>query len=183
MDDFEECVSTSYRRFVTGALAAGCAVVIAACGSSSKSSTNGPSQAPSLVKFSACMRSHGVPSFPDPSTGPEGPNAFGIDGYIFNLPADVNTQSPAYESADTICGKLLAGGGGGPSRNPALVAKARQAALAHARCMRAHGVPNFPDPTVSSNGNGITVGSGGPGMNPRSPAFQQAQKICNRANA
>lgn len=92
------------------------------------------------------MRSHGVPGFPDPSTSERGNNSFGIDGYTFNLSGDVNTQSPAYESADRACGKLVAGGGSGPARNPAFVAKARQAALAHARCMRAHGVANFPGP-------------------------------------
>jgi hypothetical protein len=52
--------------------------------------------------------------------------------------------------------------------------------------MREHGVPNYPDPTITGNGNGhghghgITTSSGGPGagINPQSPAFQQAQKIC-----
>ena len=63
-----------------------------------------------------------------------------------------------------------------------LVAKARQPALAHAQCMRKHGVPNFPDPTVSSNGGAIVQRSGGEGLNPRSPAFQQAQKLCGRAS-
>jgi hypothetical protein len=173
----------AYRRFVTAALAAGCAVLIAACGSSSNAtsvSAGDSSQPPLLVKFSACMRAHGVPDFPDPSTT-ETPNSFGIDGYNFDLPAGLDTQSPAYESADKIC-QPRTGGGGGPARNSALVAKARQAALAHAQCMRAHGVPDFPDPKVSSNGGGVTVSSGGPGMNPGSPAFQQAQKICNPPN-
>jgi hypothetical protein len=120
------------------------------------------------------MRSHAVPDFPDPSTR-QGPNAFGIDGYNFNLPANLNPQSPAYESADKACGHLINAGSGAPHKFPA---KARQAALAHAECMRRHGVPNFPDPTFSGGAQGITVSSGGRGINPRSPAFQQAQKIC-----
>jgi hypothetical protein len=175
----------SYRRFATGALAVGCAAVIAACGSSSspnsaQTGTNA-SHAALLTKFSACMRSHGVPDFPDPSTSQNGDNSFGIDGYNFNLPATVNTQSPAYQSANKACGSLIGGSGGGPGRNPALVAKARQAALAHAQCMREHGVPNFPDPTVSSNGGAIVNRSGGTGINPRSPAFQHAQQICQHS--
>ncbi len=40
--------------------------------------------------------------------------------------------------------------------------------------MRAHGVPNFPDP---GPGGGINIGSGS-GINPASPAFQDAQKAC-----
>jgi len=75
-----------------------------------------------------------VPDFPDPSTS-ETPNSFGIDGYHFDLPANLNPQSPAYESASRACGKLI-GGGGLPARNPALARRARRPALAHAECMR-----------------------------------------------
>jgi hypothetical protein len=121
------------------------------------------------------MRSHRVSGFPDPSTS-QGPNSFGIDGYNFNLPANMNTQSPAYESASKACGQLVGAGSGSAHRLPA---KVRQAAIAHAQCMRTHGLPNYPDPTFS--GNGMTQRSGGPGMNPRSPAFQQAQKACTPA--
>ena len=166
--------------------AASVSLAIAACGSSSTSTTAGPRggsgvSAP-LVKYSACVRSHGVPRFPDPSTT-QGPNSFGIDGYNFNLPSNLNPQSPAYKTARAICGHLLSAGGGAPLRNPALVARARRAALAHAECMRRHGMPNFPDPTFNGNSQGITVRSGGPGINPRSPAFQQAGKACAPAGA
>lgn len=103
----------------------------------------------------------------------------GIDGYSFNLPSNVDLQAPAYQSASRACGSLLGGnGGGGPVRNPAFLAKARQRGLSHARCMRQHGVPNFPDPIFHSGGGGVTVTSGGRGLNPRSPAFQAAQKAC-----
>jgi hypothetical protein len=163
--------------------AIGCALLVAACGSTSTGSgqtdTNASNSAV-LVKFSDCMRSHGVTSFPDPSTTQSGGNSFGIDGYNFNLPANLNTQSPAYVSADKTCQGRLGTGGGPP--HPVSLAKARQAALAHAQCMRQHGVPNFPDPTVTGGGGqGITVSSGGPGGNPQSPAFQQAQKICQHS--
>jgi len=153
-----------------------CALAPAACGSSTKPASAGTSAATSLVKYSECMRSHGVPDFPDPSTS-QGPNAFGMDGYNFNLPTNLNTQSPAYESAEEACRKVIAGGSGA-ARNPALLARARRAALEHAVCMRQHGVPNFADPTFTGNAQGVTVRSGGPGINPRSPAFQRAQKIC-----
>jgi hypothetical protein len=159
--------------------ALGCAAALVACGSSSQAQTT--SQASTVVKFSDCMRSHGVPSFPDPGTGSGGGNSFGIDGYTFNLPAGLNTRSPAYVSANQACFKLFAGGGGGPHQGSAFLARARAHELAHARCMRAHGVPNFPDPVITSNGGGITVGSGSGGINPRSPAFQHAERICQKA--
>jgi hypothetical protein len=153
-----------------------CALAVTACGSSITPHSAARGASSPLVRYAACMRSHGVPDFPDPSTT-QGPNSFGIDGYNFNLPASVDSRSPAYTSANQGCFKLV-GGGGGPAGNPAFLAKAKQRALAHAVCMRQHGVPNFPDPTFSSNGQGITVGSGGGGINPRSPAFQQAQRVC-----
>jgi hypothetical protein len=175
-------MSTPNRHRRQSAVAAiSCVLSLAACGStgpsSAQTSTNATNAA-LLVKYSDCMRSRGVSTFPDPSTTQTGENSFGIDGYNFNLPANLNTQSPAYQSAEKGCQGLVGLGASGPARNPALVAKARQAALAHAQCMREHGVPNFPDPTVSSNGGGITQSSGGRGIDPQSPAFQQAQKIC-----
>jgi hypothetical protein len=40
--------------------------------------------------------------------------------------------------------------------------------------MRSHGVPNFSDP---GPGTGIAIPNG---VNPRAPAFQSAQKTCNK---
>jgi hypothetical protein len=49
-------------------------------------------------------------------------------------------------------------------------------ALAFSQCMRAAGVPNFPDPTT---GGGLTIRGGpGTGLDPTSPAFQSAQHAC-----
>jgi hypothetical protein len=49
-------------------------------------------------------------------------------------------------------------------------------ALAFARCMRSHGVTNFPDPS-SSGAISISAGSSS-GLDPSSPQFQAAQKTC-----
>lgn len=167
--------SRSKHRLSVVCAAICCTLAVAACGSSSKPKSASTGGAGSMLKLSECMRSHGVSGFPDPSTS-QGQNAIGIDGYNFNLPSSLNPQSPAFESAQKTCGNLIAGGSG-PPRGFSPV-KARQAALAHAECMRQHGVPDFPDPKVSANSQGITASSGGPGIDPRSPAFQKAQKIC-----
>ena len=48
-----------------------------------------------------------------------------------------------------------------------------------ARCMRSHGVPNFPDPQFATGPNGgLGVKIGGAGIDPSSPAFQAASKEC-----
>jgi hypothetical protein len=44
------------------------------------------------VRFAACMRSHGVPGFPDP----------GRDG-VFTVPASINEQAPAFLRATRAC--------------------------------------------------------------------------------
>lgn len=46
--------------------------------------------------------------------------------------------------------------------------------LASARCMRAHGVPNYPDPSSSSGGQ---VGPPA-GINPQAPAIRSAARAC-----
>lgn len=46
-------------------------------------------------------------------------------------------------------------------------------ALEFATCMRAHGVPSFPDPTAGGGGFDLD-----PGINPQSPAFTAARRAC-----
>jgi hypothetical protein len=161
-----------------------CAVLLAACGSSSGASASGSSgpggTEARLVSYSECMRAHGVSGFPDPSTSQNGDNGFGIDGYNFNLPSTINAQSPAYESASALCGKRV---GVGPSSGGghALPAALKQRLLKLAECMRTHGVPNYPDPKFS--GGGVSQGfDARSGVGPNSPAFQRAVKDCRPAH-
>jgi hypothetical protein len=129
------------------------------------------------------MRSHGVPSFPDPSGNGHG----GLQiqqsqraGSGASMTVNwVSVSAPAFQSAMRTCQKDLPNGG---HPTTAQSAQARAEALAMSRCMRSHGVPNFPDPTFRNGPNGgvgigINFGSGS-GINPRSPAFQAAQTAC-----
>jgi hypothetical protein len=53
-------------------------------------------------------------------------------------------------------------------------------AVAYAACVRAHGVPNFPDPKISTHGNGVSVAIG---INPSissNPHFKSAQETCRK---
>lgn len=50
------------------------------------------------------------------------------------------------------------------------------AALAYSRCMRSHGIANFPDP--SQVGDRIQISGSGPGIDRQSPAFESAQGSC-----
>jgi hypothetical protein len=113
------------------------ALILAACGSSDKSNSPGVQATPvaqtnqAMIPFADCMRSHRVPNFPDPgSRAPK--NAF-------------NTQSPAFKSAYMAC-QHLQPGGGPPNQRPAHSQAQMAAMLAFARCLRSHGLPDFPDP-------------------------------------
>jgi predicted amidohydrolase YtcJ len=53
------------------------------------------------LRFVACMRSHGIPSFPDPVV-----NAQGIE---FQGPAGVRPGSPVYNKAQQACQHLMPG--------------------------------------------------------------------------
>ena len=114
------------------------------------------------AKFSACMREHGVPSFPDPNS--QGTIQFG--------PAlGIDPNSPQFRSARTSCLKLLPNGG---QPTAAQQAQTQQKWLAFSKCMRAHGITDFPDP---SNGGPPNIQPGGD-LNPNNPRFQTAENAC-----
>jgi hypothetical protein len=149
-----------------------CVVVIAACGSSSN--TSKPARNGAFVAYSECIRSHGVPNFPDPSP------AGGI-----HLSSGINPQSPAFESAQQACTKLLPGGGPS-SQHPSEQDKLQM--LEISECMRRRGVSGFPDPTLSPPsspaGYSLLEDRGGVVLaipntiNMGSPVFKQAAAAC-----
>jgi hypothetical protein len=140
------------------------AALATACGSNSSSpgSTAGQqTKYQQMVDFSQCMRSHGVPNFPDPGSG----GALAIDGNTLHVSHSV------MQAAQSACRHLLPNGG---QPTAAERQQAISQALRFAQCMRTHGVPSFPDPKMS--GGGIFIG--GRGIDPQSPQFQTAQKAC-----
>jgi hypothetical protein len=166
---------------VSVALAAlGCAVTLAACGSSGSrpsASTGpyGPKNSPATL--SRCMRANGLSGFPDPVAGPSG--AVGLPLTVSSagtLIAEGKTfAGPALQSAERACKAYLPPAGGPP---PQVSAQQEHRALVFARCMRAHGVPNFPDPTFSNTGpNQVPI----PGS--QSPAFRSAARVCGAGGA
>lgn len=87
------------------------------------------------------MRSHGVPSFPDPNSNGEIPKTQVVS---------VRQNNPSrFDSANRACRNLLPRGGGN-GETPAQIQQDWTAFRKFARCMRSHGVPNWPDPTSRS---------------------------------
>jgi hypothetical protein len=166
--------------------AVGAALALGACGSSDDggkpaSSANRQDTAfEGALKFSKCMREHGI-DMPDPQR--VGKGGIKLSG------GKVNFNDPKMKSAQSACQKYMQIGGG-ETIDPARRAKLQETALKYARCMRGQGV-NMPDPKLSGNGgltfqagpgpksNSNSSGRTGLGVSPDSPKFQAADKACN----
>ncbi len=121
------------------------------------------------------MRTHGVPEFPEPTEGKLLVHSSDHNGHV----TGVNPESAQFQAAQKACGKLAPNGGKAPSA--AEQTKMQESALNFSKCMRSHGVPNFPDPEFSHSGGGVGIrigGRKGSGIEPNSPQFKAAQKTC-----
>ena len=132
---------------------------VAQLGSSaaSSSSSSGPPHK-SAVAYARCMRAHGLPNFPDPDGNGR-----------FNAKPDLD--SPQFAAAQQACKDLLPNGENKTTNGGHLTPEQQAQMLKFARCMRGHGIKNFPDPT----GKGMALGDG---VDPNSPQFQAAEKAC-----
>jgi len=102
------------------------------------------------LAFAECMRSSGVPNFPDPAAG---------GGFLFNRSAGVDPSSPAFQTAQAKCKKFLPPG---PGSGPPPSAQTLAHWLKIAQCMRRHGVSDFPDPRTRAPSHPAAVlGRGG----------------------
>jgi hypothetical protein len=148
----------------------GLALAASACGGSSGANvaqvgtTSGAShpRAHDPQAFSACMRSHGVPSFPDP----------GADGTI-HVPSTIDDGSPIVRAAYRACRNLAPSEGSVTGQGPTM---SQAQLLAFAKCMRSHGVPQFPDPQVVNGHINMPLTAGQ--IDPSSPIVTAATAAC-----
>lgn len=131
--------------------------------SEGSSNTNAAADQADAVEYAECMRSHGMPSFPDPTRNSV--NAikdFDMTG--------ISLSSPQYTAANKACSHLLPNGG-----HPTSADQQQQVAnnLKIAQCMRTHGISDFPDP--SADGSFLLQGSN---LNPNNPLFEASAKAC-----
>lgn len=111
--------------------------------------------------YSQCMRSHGVPNFPDPVQTPSG-------GYGYRT-AGIDGHSAAFQGALQACKDLPSPW---QSTGQQLSSAQQQAWLDWAKCIRSHGMPNLPDPKFS--GGQVQVSGGGSS----SQQLQSAMDTC-----
>jgi hypothetical protein len=156
------------------------ALLEAACSSGSKSSAGsggspdagGSAPSQRALAYSACMRSHGVPKYPDASSGNELPSGLPkVD------PRRLGVSSSRYQAARQACAHLLPSGG---QMTQAESQRDLRAMLGFARCMRSHGVPTWPDPTFDpAAGWGFNLVHV-QGFDPNSPQIDHKMSECSR---
>jgi hypothetical protein len=116
------------------------------------------------LAYAKCMREHGISDFPDPQPGG------GLGGAVRG--SDLDPNNPQFKAADEACKSLL------PSP-PSNEDQEQEFAdmLAYAKCMREHGIADFPDPKP---GEGIVIPAAAQGtdLDPNNPQFQAANKAC-----
>jgi hypothetical protein len=131
----------------------------------STSASGGSTRVQAALAYARCMRSHGVPDFPDPDNNGN-----------FHLDNSVSSQETA---ANQVCNHLL---NVGTQLNAAQRQHTLSQLVKYAQCMRAHGVPNFPDPQITSGGigvpSGFTFDTSGGHLDQKSPQYQAAAQAC-----
>ena len=116
------------------------------------------------------MRDHGVHDFPDPQvrTTPGG-NGVGIRQVV---PASVGL-SPKFKTAQKACrGIMPAPGAAGQTH----AGPSKEVLLGFARCLRNHGVSEFPDP--NAQGQLTLQMMSAAGVDLKAPSFLRAAKAC-----
>jgi hypothetical protein len=146
----------------------GLSLLVSACGGSSGSSlasttSAGSARLAAALAFSRCMRTQGVSNFPDPEAQGQFP------------PFQTGVSKQISAAADATCNHLLSHGGA--DRTPQDRREKLAFALQVARCLRSHGFPSFPDPTVSSGGTSQALPTG---IDSNSAQFQSAQTACEK---
>jgi hypothetical protein len=130
----------------------------------SGSSSNAAALGNRALAFAGCMRSNRVSKYPDPgSSGTAKPSL-----------QQLGVSSSRFQAALSACRHLLPNAGSGSTA--AQVQQMRALALSFSRCVRSHGVPNFPDPA----GDGRIPDPATGGIDQGSPKFEAANQACRK---
>jgi len=118
------------------------------------------------------MRSNGVPRFPDPD--PSSSNE------KFPTAQRLGVSSSQLQAAESACQHLLPAGVG-DQFPPAEVQLLLPGMRNFSQCMRSHGVPNFPDPSVDGQGRPVfdLSDAGFSRQETHSPQFEAEMQECD----
>ena len=168
------------KRMATATVALAALALLAACsGSPSSGAASTASDAGRSanlrtgLSYASCMRSHGVPKYPDPSSADE--LASGLPKVSLE---ELGVSSSQYQTAQGDCAHLLPNGG---QQTQTQSQRDLAAMRRFAQCMRSQGVPTWPDPTYDPTAgwgfNLVNV----QGFDPSSAAIDNKMDVCDRA--
>jgi hypothetical protein len=119
------------------------------------------------------MRATGLSSFPDLRRNGM---RIAVSGQTISVNG-IAISAPAFSAGRQKCERHMPH----TDASPAQAAQQRKRGLEFARCMRSHGVSNFPDPELSGASGGGNQAARLPGVTDgelQAPAFQAAAKAC-----
>jgi hypothetical protein len=122
-----------------------------------------------MLALARCMRAHGLPNFPDPTSGG-----------VFDKS---KLQQTGYSGAqiravqDGPCKSTLPTAAPSSPAVQTITTQQQQDYINAVACMRSHGFTNFPDPTFSDGHVTLTPP---PGVDTNSTVFTNAQHICQQ---
>ena len=164
----------SPRRARALAVAAGLMLLKVACsgspsstGSGGSSEAGGSSNSQKALVYAQCVRSNGVPDYPDPVVNPYGVIAFGRSNNNYSV-----SQS-RLQAAENAC-RLLLPSGSQPSQAEQQQQLSNE--LKFAQCMRSHGMPNWPDPTKIDTEYEFDLNA--ENISPGDPQTEAAERTC-----
>jgi hypothetical protein len=147
------------------------ALLATACGSGPSStvpasSPSAGSTAAEAVAYAQCMRSHGVPEYPDP----------GSSGQLQKIGSgqQVGVSDAQLNTAQNACQKLWPY----QALTPAQQQQELTEDLKFAQCMRSHGVPTLPDPVATNGQVEFVISTSKTGINPHSPQILAKVQEC-----
>ncbi|MGO9891865.1 MAG: hypothetical protein ACLP0L_28760 [Solirubrobacteraceae bacterium] len=146
--------------------------LLAGCGGGGAHASSTSTVMSGALAYANCMRSHGVPDFPDPNGQGDFQLRTKFENGRMTQGQDLVPSSPAFQAGERACGSF---GSAGRQVTKAQEDQAFGQALQAAVCMRANGVPGYPDlklidGSIDQEFNGK--------FNPDSPAFQRAAGKC-----
>jgi hypothetical protein len=152
---------------------------VAQLGSTTRSTTSAAGAPPTsgssapgaqALKYSACMRSHGEPNFPDPEISSSGSST--SVRLRITPSSGIDPSSSVFKDAQQACRTFAPAEGKGES-GPQLNTQEQAQVLHAVACIRKHGEPNLPDPSFAGGGVHLP-----PSVNPRSATFRAAEHAC-----
>jgi hypothetical protein len=164
-------------------LAAACGGNRPGIGSPGPAHVSGSTTSGSNVAYSACMRSHGVPNYPDPDSSGQLPK-----------PAahHLGVSSTQLQATQQACQHVLPNTGRAIDAASvqqcmqaddcprALVQQVLTEERSFAQCMRSRGIPNWPDPVTDSQGRPVfAISISKEGFNPYSKPIWAKGNECS----